>query len=173
METFMNSQKLRPADEPETAISGHFRDIAGETLTLADLTLHPEEHAVVRGGKSIRLRKKEYQLLEFLARNKNKVLNRHTLLEYVWNYNIQAMTNTLEVHISNLRRKIDIGYPTKILQTVHGLGYKLCDSPNSAFGKTEHNEPATNLAGTSPPHQVGDLVWPQHRLPSFPPRYRE
>ena len=105
-------------------------------LRLSGLTLHPEEHAVMRDGRSIRLRKKEYQLLEFLARNKNKVLNRHTLLEYVWNYNVMAMTNTLEVHISSLRRKIDLGYPTKILQTVHGLGYKLCDAPEDAYGKT-------------------------------------
>ncbi len=105
-------------------------------LRLSGLKLHPEEHAVERGGRSIRLRKKEYQLLEFLARNKNKVLNRHTLLEYVWNYNVMAMTNTLEVHISSLRRKMDLGYPTKILQTVHGLGYKLCDSPKNGYRKT-------------------------------------
>lgn len=101
---------------------------------LGDLTLHPDEYLVERCGKVIRLRKKEYQLLEFLARNKNKIMNRNTLLEYVWNYNVQIMTNTLEVHISNLRRKIDGDYATKMLQTVYGLGYKLCDSPGQTVG---------------------------------------
>jgi DNA-binding response OmpR family regulator len=103
----------------------------------------------MRDGMFIRLRKKEYQLLEFLARNKNKVLNRHTLLEYVWNYNVMAMTNTLEVHISSLRRKMDLGYPTKILQTVHGLGYKLCDSPKNGYGQTTREKPPEAAAQAS------------------------
>lgn len=102
-----------------------------QTLHLGDLVLHPNEYRVERNGKWIKLRKKEYQLLEFLARNKNKVMNRNTLLEYIWNYNVQIMTNTLEVHISSLRRKIGDTAPVKILQTVYGLGYRLCDAPNA------------------------------------------
>ena len=98
------------------------------SFQLGDLTLHPDENRVEREGKNIPLRKKEYQLLEFLARHKNKVLNRNTLLEYVWNYNVQSLTNTLEVHMSNLRRKLDGDYSNKILHTVYGLGYKLCDT---------------------------------------------
>ena len=97
-------------------------------LTLGELTLNPEELHAERNGKIIKLRKKEYQLLEFLALNKNKVMNRNTLLEYIWNYSVQSMTNTLEVHMSSLRRKIDGDYPTKMLHTVYGLGYKLCDA---------------------------------------------
>lgn len=98
------------------------------TLQVCDLVLYPDELKVERKGKNIRLSKKEYQLLEFLARNKNKVINRNTILEYVWNYSVHCMTNTLDVHMSNLRRKIDGGFKTKILQTVYGLGYKLCDT---------------------------------------------
>lgn len=124
-----------------------------QTLRLNDLTLHPDEHRIERGGKAVKLRKKEFQLLEFLARNKNKIINRHTLLEYVWNYNVQVMTNTLEVHMSNLRRKVDGDYSTKMLQTVHGLGYKLCDSPASDAETT-----FSSRADTSLPHQAGDPV---------------
>ncbi len=100
-------------------------------IRLGAITLHPHEHEVERNGKIIKLRKKEYQLLEFLGKNKNRVMNRNTLLEYVWNYNVQTMTNTLEVHISNLRRKIDGDYPSKMLQTIYGLGYKFCDAPET------------------------------------------
>ena len=107
------------------------------SLHLGDLTLHPDENAVRRSGKTIQLCKKEYQLLEFLARHKNKVMNRNTLLEYVWNYNVQSLTNTLEVHMSKLRRKIDADYSNKIIQTVYGLGYKLCDNAGNDEQKTK------------------------------------
>jgi len=101
--------------------------LPGGALLLGDLTIIPDARQVLRNGKNVRLRKKEYQLLEFLAQNKNKVVNRHTILEYVWNYDVQAITNTLDVHISNLRKKIDSDYPKKCIQTVYGSGYMLCD----------------------------------------------
>ncbi len=97
-------------------------------IQLKHLVIHPQEHKVERNGKLISLRKKEYQLLEFMAKNKNKVINRNALLEYVWNYNVHTLTNTLEVHISNLRRKIDADDSAKIIETVYGLGYRLCDA---------------------------------------------
>ena len=96
-------------------------------LTLGDLSIFPDAHEVKRKDRPIRLRKKEYQLLEFLIKNKNRVVNRHTILEYVWNYDTRATTNTLDVHISTLRRKLDGNYASKMLQTVYGAGYKLCD----------------------------------------------
>ena len=95
-------------------------------LQFGQLTIVPEARRVVRDGKPILLRRKEYQLLEFLARNKNTVVNRHTLLEYVWNYNVQSVTNTLDVHISNLRRKI-ADESSQLIQTIYGAGYMLCD----------------------------------------------
>ena len=114
------------------------------TLRLGDLTLHPDENSVNRNGKPIKLRKKEYQLLEFMALNKNKVMNRNTLLEYVWNYNVQSLTNTLEVHMSNLRRKIDGDYANKIIHTVYGLGYKLCDNGGDKVS-TDDTPPAAPI----------------------------
>lgn len=99
----------------------------GEPLILGDLVLKPESYEVTRAGKRVHLRKKEYQLLEFFMRNKNRVINRHTILEYIWNYDTQAMTNTLDVHISSLRKKIDGDYSKKLLKTIYGAGYKLSD----------------------------------------------
>lgn len=95
------------------------------TLTHGDLKIHTDTHEAFRQGKKIKLSKKEYQLLEFLAQNKERVLNRLTILEYVWNYNVHVNSNTLEVHIAALRRKIDRKYTQKLIHTIHGLGYKL------------------------------------------------
>lgn len=100
-------------------------------LYLSSLEIDPENQEVRRNGKPITLRRKEYELLEFLARNKGRVINRLTILEYVWNYSASAETNTLEVHMAALRKKIDRGHSLKLLRTVHGRGYKLCDSTDS------------------------------------------
>lgn len=91
----------------------------------ADLELRPSTSEAFRDGRKIDLRRKEYQLLEFLARNKNRVMHRLTILEYVWDYNAHTATNTLEVHMAALRRKIDKGFSQKLIHTFHGLGYKL------------------------------------------------
>ena len=99
-------------------------------LILGDLIIDSENYIVERNGRKIRLRRKEFQLLEFLARNKNCIINRNTLLEYIWDYSTTAITNTLDVHISKLRHKIDEGEPVKMIETVYGAGYRLCDSPN-------------------------------------------
>ncbi len=98
-----------------------------EPLKMLDLELYPGAYEAFRAGKRITLRKKEYQLLEFLLRNKNRVINRNTILEYIWSYDTSAVTNTLDVHMSALRRKIDGGHDFKMIQTVYGAGYKLCD----------------------------------------------
>lgn len=102
-----------------------------KTLTFGGLSINTELQEVHRNGKRVQLRKKEYELLEFLARNKDRVINRLTILEYVWNYDVSVDTNTLEVHMVALRRKIDRGQAHKLLQTVHGRGYKLCDTKGS------------------------------------------
>ena len=113
------------------------KQAARPQLSSGELTLHPDESMVKRSGKPIQLSKKEYQLLEFLVRHKNKVINRAILLEYIWNYNVQSITNTLEVHMCKLRRKIDDDYSNKILQTVYGMGYRFCEQTRTL------NEPDT------------------------------
>lgn len=84
-------------------------------------------------NRLISFRKKEFQLFLFLLAYKNQVINKHTLLELVWNYDIYAKTNTLEVHISNLRRKVDREIPHLKIQTVHGVGYRLIDRENPSI----------------------------------------
>ena len=97
-------------------------------MVLGDLEVHTDSHQVVRKGNPIPLRKKEYQLLEFLMRNQHRVVNRHTILEYLWNYDTQAMTNTLDAHMTSLRRKVDGHYLKKMIKTIHGAGYRLSDA---------------------------------------------
>lgn len=95
------------------------------SLAFGDLTIKKDTHEVFRRARRILLRNKEYALLEFLMRNPEKVLNRLSILEYVWSYSSTISTNTIDVHMTSLRRKIDGRYTKKIIKTVHGLGYKL------------------------------------------------
>lgn len=97
------------------------------TLTLADLTLDLVARKVIRGGKVIDLTSKEFSLLEYFMRNKNKTLNRSTITEHIWNYNFDTGTNIIDVYINHLRTKIDGGFDVKLLHTIRGVGYVLKD----------------------------------------------
>lgn len=96
-----------------------------KTIKTSDLTIYPDEREVYRMGRFIKLSKKEYDLLEFLILNKGRIFNRNTLLEYVWHYSTDILTNTVDVHMARLRRKIDLGYEKKLIHTVFGIGYRL------------------------------------------------
>jgi DNA-binding response OmpR family regulator len=93
-------------------------------INLGVVTLFPQSYEVLREGKKIPLRRKEFELLEFLARNRRRAINRLTILEYVWDCGTTAVTNTLEVHIAALRRKLDGGFSEKFIRTVRGTGYR-------------------------------------------------
>ena len=80
---------------------------------------------VSRQGVSIELTTKECRLLEYLMRHPNQVLTRTMIAEHVWNYEFDNATNVIDVHIRNLRRKIDGPFPTKLIQTVRGAGYRI------------------------------------------------
>ncbi len=97
------------------------------TLTIADLTLDLVARKVIRGGKVIDLTSKEFSLLEYFIRNKNKTLNRSTITEHIWNYNFDTGTNIIDVYINHLRSKIDGGFSVKLLHTIRGVGYVLKD----------------------------------------------
>lgn len=90
-----------------------------------DLTIDPISFCVRRGKTEIILRRKEFDLLYFLFRNSGKVITKNNILEGVWDLNADLFTNTLEVHVLNLRRKIDSGYPPehRLIHTVYGRGY--------------------------------------------------
>lgn len=91
--------------------------------SLGDLTLDTETHIVKRGVREILLTAKEYALLEYLMRNKNKILSRHKIEDSVWNYDYEGGTNVVDVYITYLRKKIDDGHPVKLIHTVRGIGY--------------------------------------------------
>jgi two-component system, OmpR family, response regulator MprA len=93
------------------------------TLVLGDLRLNPATREVHRGDREIELTAREFELLEFLMRNERLVVSRERLLEEVWGYDPLAMTNTIDVFISNLRRKLEEGDEPRLLHTKRGAGY--------------------------------------------------
>ena len=94
-------------------------------LQAADLTLDPSTRRVWRAGNEISLTNKEYALLEFLLRNKNRVLTRTVIIEHVWDISYDPMTNIVDAHIRALRAKIDRDFAPPLIATVRGAGYML------------------------------------------------
>jgi DNA-binding response OmpR family regulator len=94
-------------------------------LRAADLTLNPDTHEVTRGERKIDLTQREFELLEYLMRNERLVISRQRLLDEVWGYDPFSITNTIEVFVSNLRRKLEAGGEPRLLHTVRGAGYVL------------------------------------------------
>ncbi|HEY2160692.1 MAG TPA: response regulator transcription factor [Solirubrobacteraceae bacterium] len=95
------------------------------TLAVADLRLNPDTHEVSRSGRRIELTQREFELLEYLMRNERIVISRQRLLDEVWGYDPFSMTNTIEVFVSNLRRKLEAGGEPRLLHTIRGAGYVL------------------------------------------------
>jgi two-component system, OmpR family, response regulator MprA len=95
------------------------------SIEVADLTLNPDTREVKRGEREIELTNREFELLEFLMRNERLVVSRERLLEEVWGYDPMAATNTIDVFISNLRRKLEAGGEARLLHTMRGAGYVL------------------------------------------------
>jgi heavy metal response regulator len=96
-------------------------------LQVGDLELDPSSREVRRRDKIIDLSKKEYSLLEYLMRNKNQVLTRTMIAEHVWDYDFDSFTNTIDVYIRYLRKKIDDGFEVKLIKTIRGIGYKITE----------------------------------------------
>ena len=95
------------------------------SVVVGDLALNPDTHEVSRGGREIDLTQREFELLEYLMRNERIVVPRQRLLEEVWGYDPFATTNTIEVFVSNLRRKLEAGGEVRLLHTIRGAGYVL------------------------------------------------
>jgi heavy metal response regulator len=94
-------------------------------LAAADLTLDPAAREVRRAGKKIELTAKEYALLEYLLRNKGRVLNRSLIAQHVWDYDFDSSTNVIDVYINYLRKKVDADFTPRLIHTVRGAGYVL------------------------------------------------
>ncbi len=98
---------------------------ADDPLTVGDLQVFPEQRRVVRAGKEVHLTTKEFDILLHLARLPDTVVSKESLIDAAWDFAAPADTNVVEVHVSSLRRKIDAPFPTPLLRTVRGAGYRL------------------------------------------------
>ncbi len=96
-----------------------------EVIKIGDLKIDISEHTVYRKNKRIDLTIKEFMLLEYLAKNQKKVITRGSMLEHVWDMNAEPYSNTIDVHISRLRKKININNSKKLISSIPGRGYKL------------------------------------------------
>ena len=94
-------------------------------LTVADLVLDPTKHLVKRSGRQIKLTPKEFSILELLLSRKDEVVSRTVITEHVWDYNFDGMSNVVDVFVASLRKKIVDAGKNKIIQTVHGVGYRI------------------------------------------------
>ena len=97
------------------------------TLSVDGLSMDTVTHQVTRDGREIELTPKEYALLEYFLRNKNRVLTREQIIEHIWNFDFDSDSNIIDVYIRFLRRKIDAGFDKKLIQTVWGTGYTIKD----------------------------------------------
>jgi len=96
-------------------------------LTIRDLEIDPTKHSVKRDKKDIKLTPKEFAILELLMRRKYEVVTRTQVIEHVWDYNFDSLSNVVDVFIGTLRKKIDRGHKTKLIHTLHGVGYMISD----------------------------------------------
>ena len=94
-------------------------------LQIGELILDPARRIVSRSGEKIDLTSKEFALLEYFMRNPGRVLTRTMIIEHVWNYDFDTMTNIIDVYVNYLRKKIDSGPGAKLIHTVRGVGYVL------------------------------------------------
>jgi two-component system, OmpR family, response regulator MprA len=94
-------------------------------LVTGDLMLNPDTHDVRRGERRVDLTQREFELLEYMMRNERIVISRQRLLDEVWGYDPFSLTNTIEVFISNLRKKLESNGEPRLLHTIRGAGYVL------------------------------------------------
>ncbi|WP_040950257.1 response regulator transcription factor [Gorillibacterium massiliense] len=105
-----------------------------EAYSLGDLTLNPLTQEVARGGMSIYLTKRELQLLAFMMRHPEEVLSRERILTHVWGSGTEVTLNAVDATVKLLRKKIDDPFDFKMVQSVHGRGYRLTDK-----GEDDHD----------------------------------
>lgn len=103
--------------------------VAESKLSCADLEMDLLARKVTRAGKPIDLLPREFKLLEYLLRNKNRVVTRTMLLEQVWDYRFDPHTSLIDTHVSRLRKKVDDEASKPLLHTIRGTGYRLSEEP--------------------------------------------
>jgi len=94
-------------------------------LKTRDIVLNPATRKVLRKGQEIKLTLKEFSLLEYLMRHPNQVINREQILDNMWDFGFDSFSNIIDVHIKNLRKKLEDSKKENLLETIRGVGYKL------------------------------------------------
>ncbi|HPF60527.1 MAG: response regulator transcription factor [Gemmatimonadetes bacterium] len=105
------------------ALSRRPRQLSSRILSVADLEIDLDAREVRRGDQQIELTPKEYTVLEYLMRHAGRVMSRTLITEYAWDYHFDPGTNIVDVVINRLRKKVDAGFPRKLVHTVRGVGY--------------------------------------------------
>ena len=98
---------------------------ASNIFSIANLTVNCNSHDVFRNDVPIRLSTREFTILEYMMRNKERVLSREQIEQHIWNYDYEGGTNVIDVYIRYLRKKIDKDFEPKLIHTVRGIGYVL------------------------------------------------
>ena len=107
------------------------KDKKNTILSIGDLKMDTITREVQRGGRVIELTSKEYSVLEYFLRNKNRVLTKSQIAEHVWNYDFEYNSNIVEVYVRYLRRKMDEEFENKLIHTIRGGGYVIKDKEKS------------------------------------------
>ena len=103
--------------------------VQDDVLRVADLEVDPASRRALRNGQRIDLTGKEFELLEYLIRNRGRVLTRNMILNRVWNMDLDGGSNVADVYINYLRKKLDQDFEPKLIHTVRGVGYVLREQP--------------------------------------------
>jgi DNA-binding response OmpR family regulator len=112
----------------------HLRQPMDGVLQVGDLVVDADRHHVERAGKRIQLTPKEFQLLEYLALNSGYVVSRSMIAEKIWGHGFESYSNAIDVHVNNLRKKIDRSGSRKLIHTMKGLGYVLEERDDDGEG---------------------------------------
>lgn len=100
---------------------------ASSIFKIDTLVVDSIKHQVIRNGKVIKLTPKEFAILEFLLQYKDKVVSRTMIIDHIWDYNFEGMSNVIDVFVASVRKKIDANSRTKLIHTIHGIGYKISE----------------------------------------------
>jgi len=109
------------------ALTRRPRTMAEKVLKIKDIELNTDRNIVTKDGAEIELTKKEFNLLEYLLQNKERVVTRGQIMEHVWDINADPFSNTIESHIVNLRKKIG-DHHKRVIKNIPGRGYKITET---------------------------------------------
>jgi DNA-binding response OmpR family regulator len=116
------------------ALTRRPKGIDTEVLLIGDLKIDTVKNEIMLDSKKIPLTRKEYILLEYLAKNKDRIISRGAIMEHVWDMNADPFSNTIEVHIRNIRKKLGLPSNRNLIRTISGRGYML-DSSEASTSK--------------------------------------